>query len=107
MSGEVRDGETWNRPTVEQQARFGEGEIVTDDEAVETDFSDWDVYEPGPERETTVIEARNDGGLAEDTREQVKEEQREQAALVADVQDDQVTLGGERAAGQSMWGDDR
>ena len=90
------------KPDVAAQARFGsDGELETD-EQVDTDLSDWGLVDDGPERETRVeVEAASEFGV--DDRTVVKQSSSEQETLVTDAADDQVTLGGERAAGRSKW----
>lgn len=87
---------------VAAQMRFVDDGLEVDDE-IETDLQDWGIAEPGPERETRheVPQAESFGV---DDREVVTREETEQETLVADVADDQVTLGGEQAAGASKWG---
>ena len=90
------------KPNVAAQARFGsDGELETD-EQVDTDLSDWGLVDEEPERETRVeVEAASEFGV--DDRTVVKQSSSEQETLVTDAADDQVTLGGERAAGRSKW----
>lgn len=89
------------RPEVQQQYVFTDnGEIEPEAEEVETDLQDWGAVEPEVERETKIEVEQ--GSLMADTRSVVKESESEQETLMADVDDDQVTLSGESAE-QSKW----
>lgn len=86
---------------VARQVRFGSDGLEADEE-VDTDLTDWDVVENEPERESKTLEpAASEFGV--DDRQTTKRSQSEQETLVTDAADDQVTLGGERAAGRSKW----
>jgi hypothetical protein len=85
---------------VSAQTRFGSDGLEVED-STETDLADWGIHEPGPERETQ-IEQGGSGELVDD-RQQVSESEHEQERLFVDVEDDQQTLGGDDAAGQSVW----
>lgn len=87
---------------VAAQMRFGSSGEMEVDEEVDTDLSDWGLMDEGPERETRVeVEAASEFGV--DDRSKVEQSSSEQETLVTDAADDQVTLGGEQAAGRSKW----
>ena len=86
---------------VQTQVRFTEDGLEADSE-VSTDLEDWGVHECGQERETK-IEVGGSSEFADDRDRRGEVDAGEQETLVADVAQDQVTLGGEQAATQSKW----
>ena len=94
-----------DEPDVAHQVTFGSDGSMEVEEQTESDWSDWGVHEPGPDRETKYEEPQaSEFGV--DDRTAVQQADTKQANLVADVEDDQQTLTGESAAGQILFGSD-
>lgn len=88
---------------VKQYVFGSDGEIECDGGDVETTFTDWGLKIDTRERESRVLEAQaSEFGV--DDRDVEKRADGEQVGLFEDVEEDQVTLGGEKASGQSRWG---
>jgi hypothetical protein len=90
--------------SVDQQATFGESvaDLETSDE-IETDLEQWGVVEAEQEQETRYeVEAASEFGR-DDRREVTRQCQTKQGTLFVDVDDDQVTLDGQEAAGQGVY----
>lgn len=89
------------KPSVEFQMRFGADGFEID-EQTETDLADWGFVEKTQDRETRIEEPRA-SEFGKDDRQTVRKSRSEQESLFVDVEQDQRTLGGERAAGKAKF----
>lgn len=90
-------------PDVAHQVRFTDGGGMEKDEYTESDLVDWGFAEGEQERETKYLEPEA-SEFGEDDRAQVEQVgQTEQDSLFMDVEQDQVTLSGGKAANKAKY----
>ena len=88
-------------PEVSHQVLFGDDGLEIEDQT-ETTFSDWGFGGDDRDRETRYEKPRA-SSFGVDDRKVVKASEHEQATIFPNVDEDQVTLGGDRAATRSKW----
>lgn len=90
---------------VSAQARFTESGEIEAEEQTETDLVDWGVVDPGPERETRVLEEQASEFGVDDRAERGEVESGEQSQLFTERDEEQMTLGGEVGGREANYGD--
>lgn len=90
---------------VSAQCKFGEGGEMEVEETTETDLADWGLVDPGPERETKVMEEQASEFGVDDRAEQGEVQAGEQSTLFVDRDEDQMDLTGQVGGREAKYGD--